>query len=326
MNIILLQGQLTHEEIDQLLKEFPQYLFLSLSEAAYKNMSPDHWARLEVLYGSRLTKEELAAAPQLRWIHSPGPYLNRVCMDEIERQGNVLVTNTVDENIPQVGEFVMAGVLAFAKNLFHWHDANKFPKLVWDSKWRENMWTLQNKVILQVGLGRVGTEIARRAREMEMRVFGMQAQRSFHRYCNKTFSIKELHEVLPLVDVVCLSLARGREYQNWFKAEELELMKQDSILVVTGSSNVLEEEALVKVAQSKKFRGIIWDASFQTPIPPTSPLWTLPNILITPEVAPRPKSTERLPFKIFLYNLRQYIHSNFKDMRNVIDRTAGILT
>lgn len=326
MNIILLQGQLTLQEIDLLLKEFPQYLFLSLSEAAYKNMSPEHWARLEVLYGSRLSKEELAMAHQLRWIHCPIPHLNRICMEEIERQGNILVTNTTDENITQIGEFVMAGILAFAKNLFAWKDIGRFPNLVWDSKWRDSMWTLQNKVLLQIGLGRAGTEIAKRAREMEMQVWGMQEQKCFHRYSHKTFSIKELHSVLPFADVVSICLTRGKEYQNWFQMEELELMKQGSILVVIGSSNLVNEEALAKVAETGKFRGILLDAFYQTPIPPTSPLWIIPNGIITPEVAPRPKTTERQSFKVFLYNLRQYLHSNFKDMKNVIDKTAGILS
>ena len=73
MNIILLQSQLLLHEIDLLLKEFPQFLFLSLSEAAYRNLGPEHWARLEILYGARLTKEELAKAHQLRWIQCPSP-------------------------------------------------------------------------------------------------------------------------------------------------------------------------------------------------------------------------------------------------------------
>lgn len=318
MNIVLLQGRLSLQEINLLLKEFPQYLFLSLGESAYKNMISEHWEHLEIIYGSKLTKEELLLAPQLRWVHSPIPHLNRLCMHDIEKRGNILVTNTTEENIPQIGEYVMAGILAFAKNLFAWREASHSPVMLWDSKWRDNMWSLKNKVLLQIGLGRIGTEIARRARQMDLHVWGMKEHASFHPYCHKTFEIKNMHAYLPQADVVSISLARGKEYHNWFQQEELELMKQDSILVVIGSSTLVNEEALAQTAKSGKFRGILFDAYHQTPIPAQSLLWTIPNLLITPEVSPRPKSTENHAFRTFLYNLRQYIHGNYRDFRNMI--------
>lgn len=325
MNIILLQGQLSLQEIDLLLKEFPQYLFLSLSEAAYKNLSADHWSRLEVLYGFRLTKEELELATQLRWIHCPGPYVNRLCMEEIEKQGTLLVTNTIDENITQIGEFVIGGVLALGKNLFLWKEANQFPSLVWDSKWRDSMWTFKNKNFLQIGLGKVGTEIVRRAKQFEMQVWGTDPFYSFHPHCNKIFPIQDLYSYLPHADIVCLSLPRGREYHHWFQGEALGLMKEDSILISIGSSSVIDEESLAKTAQTGKFRGVILDAFYQTPLLATSPLWKLPNVIITPDVAQRPKATQQQAFHVFLYNLRQYVHGNFKDMRNIVDKTFSLI-
>lgn len=325
MNIILLQGQLTLQEIDQLLKEFPQYLFLSLSETAYKNLSPDHWARLEVLYGSKLAKEELEIATQLRWIHSPSPYLNRLCMEEIEKQGTILVTNTIDENITQIGEFVIANVLALGKNLFLWKEVNQSPPLVWDSKWRDSMWTFKNKIFLQIGFGKAGTEIARRAQQFEMKVWGIDPFYSFYPHCHKIFPMQELYSVLPQADVVSLTLPKGREYYQWFGGELLELMKEDSILVSIGSSTLIEPEALTKAAMAEKFRGVILDGFYQTPIPPSSSLWKLPNLIITPDVAQRPKSTRQQAFHVFLYNLRQYVHSNYKDMRNIVNKTFSLL-
>lgn len=325
MNIILLQGQLSLQEIDQLLKEFPQFLFLSLTESTYKNLTPAHWAHLEILYGSRLTEQELELAPQLRWIHSPIPLLNRLCMDAIEERGNVLVTNTIDENIVQMGEFVIGGVLCFAKNLFLWRDLKAHPHQVWNSKGRDTLWTLSNKTFLQIGLGKIGTEITRRAREMNMKVFGVEQESSFHRYCHKSFSQADLNTVLPLADVICIALSKNKPHRNLLEKEELELMKDDSILIILGSGEIVNEEELVRLTLLGKFRGIILDAYYQLPVPPTSPLWQIPNLIITPEVASRPKAIEHLGFRTFLYNLRQYVHNNFRDMRNVIEKTAKVL-
>lgn len=324
MNIILLQGHLSVQEIDQLLKEFPQFLFLSLTETTYKNLSPAHWARLEILYGSRLTEEELRFAPQLRWIHSPIPLLNRLCMDAIEERGNVLVTNTIDENIVQVGEFVLGGVLAFAKNLYLWSKLKENPQQVWNSRGRDTMWTLANKTFIQVGLGKVGTEITRRAREMNMRVLGVENESSFHRYCHRSFALSDLRSLLPQGDVICVALSKNKPHRNLFDKEELALIKNDAILIILGSGEIVNEEELMHLASLGKFRGIIIDAYYQIPIPPSSPLWQIPNLLITPEVASRPKAVDQLSFKTFLYNLRQYVHANFKDMRNVIEKTAQV--
>ncbi len=325
MNIVLLQGVLTPQEIELLLKEFPQYLFLSLSEAVYKNLRSADWARLEILYGARLAKEDLARAPQLRWIHCPTPHLNRLCMEEIEKQGNILVSTTVDENAPQIAEFVMSAILGFAKNLFAWHETNKTPQAVWNSKWRDSMWTLKKKLLVQIGLDKAGTEIAKHARQMDMRVWGVQSQRSFHPYCHKTFELGDLQTILPEADVVSVNLGRGKKYHQLLKRKELELMKEDSILIILGPSSLLQEDALAQLAEAGKFRGILLDAWYQTPIAVQSMLWKIPHMLITPEIAPRPKSTERLAFRLFLYNLRQYLHGNFKDMRNLVEETSVLI-
>lgn len=323
MNIILLQSHLSLQEVELLLKEFPQFLFLSLTETTYKNLSPAHWARLEILYGARLTEEELRLAPQLRWIHSPVPLLNRLCMDDIEERGNVLVTNTIDENITQVGEFVIGAVLSRAKNLYLWNELKEHPYQVWNSKGRDTLWTLSNKTFIQIGLGKVGTEITRRAREMGMKVVGVENERSFHRYCHKSYSLSELRSVLPQGDVICVALSKNKPHRNLLEKEELELIKKDAILIVLGSGQMINEEELMRLAP--KFKGIFIDAFYQIPIPPSSRLWKIPNLIITPEVASRPKAIERISFKTFLYNLRQYMHGNFQDMRNVIEKTARVL-
>lgn len=321
MNVILLQSALFSQEVSLLIQEFPQYLFLSLSEASYKNLSGDYWDRLEILYGSRLTSEELVKAHHLRWIHSPISSLSRFCLEEIEKQGNVLVTQTIEDNFLQVGEFVMGVILAFAKNLFQWKDLTEAPGQIWDSKHRDTLWSLKNKVILQVGLNAAGSEIAKKAKQHQMRVWGMDEKRSFHPHCDKTFDFRQVRDLLPHLDILSLSLPKRKEYHHWLQFEELELIKKGTILVVLGTADVIKEEALVQVAQSGKFRGILIDASYQHPIPAQSPLWKIPNVLITPEIAQRPKSLERQAFRLFLYNLRQYLHGNYQDMKNLYSFT-----
>lgn len=316
---ILLQTSLDPHEISQLRKEFPHYRLLYYQ---FLNIPlPGHtgWEDVEILYGNRLSTEQLQSAKDLRWIHNPTSSFSRLSMEEIAKRGNIIVTTGTEEQLTPITEFVMGGVLAFAKHLFHWHDLMESPSMTWDSKWRDTMWTLPGRVFLQIGLGKAGTEIARKAQEMGFDVWGIQEKRSFHRYCSRTRSFQELSSVIPEADVVCVALPRDEEKIDLLTLTELEMMKRDSILVVLGSHLVVNEAALVHVGKAGKFRGIILDALFRPSIPTTSPLWHVPHLLITPEIASRPRSTSRLAFQTFHYNLRQYQYNNLSNMRNRMD-------
>lgn len=319
MNIALLQATLSFAEVNRLILEFPQFLFLSYPESSFQEISEEHWSLVEILLSSHLTPYELSMAPQLRWLHCPSQSLQRLCIEEIQNQGNILVTNTREDNLVQIGEYVMAGVLAFAKNLFKWKESDKLPPLVWDSKWRHSIWTLKDKIFLQIGMGKPGTEIARQASDMGMKVWGMDQERAFHPHCVKSLSFEDLQAALVHADVVSICLPRDKSFTKWFGQEQLEAMKNDSILISVGSSRIIDEAALVEVSRSGKFRGIVLDGEYQIPISAHSPVWELPDILITPEVAPRPKSSNSQTLRLFRYNLRQYVHGNYTDMKNLID-------
>ncbi len=324
MNIALLQVMLSLPDINQLIKEFPQFLFLSFPESSFQSITDEHWSMVEVLLSTHLSPVELSLAPQLRWLHCPTQSLKRICLEEIEKQGNILVTNTREENIVQIGEYVLSVVLAFAKNLFRWREANEVPPLLWDSKWRNSMWTLKNKLFLQIGLGKPGTEIARQMSQMGMKVWGVDEDASFHPHCNRTFAFEDLEAVLPYAHVVSICLPRDQGYVKWFGEEQLKQMQEDSILIVIGSSRLVDENALFEIGKNGKFRGIAIDAEYQIPVSPQLPIWTLPNLLITPEVSPRPKGPDDQTLKLFRYNLRQYVHGNYSDMKNLIDPMLAI--
>lgn len=317
-NSILLQVGLRPWEIEQLHREFPQYKTLISQDITGTNITDQDWQHVEMIYGSRLTSQQLAHAPVLRWIHSPTLSLKRLCLDEIASQGNILVTTASEENAAQIGEFVLGAILAFSKHLLNWQSAMRFPNVLWESKWRDSMWALPKKMMVQVGLGKAGTEIARCAGLMGIQVWGVQEKRTFHPHCHKTVSFDRLNGILPTADIVCLCLPRQESHKDLFRTEQLQLMKEDSILIVIGSHDSVNADDLAVVAESGKFRGILFDAQHRPPIPLKSPLWQVPGILITPDVSARPRAAGRQAFQIFHYNLRQYLHGNFDSMRNRI--------
>lgn len=319
MNTVIIQTPLIDAEITQLKKEFPQFEFIVIPRHGVQEKI---WQSAEVLFGERFTEEELMIASNLRWIHTPTPFIQRLCLKVIESKGNILISNTPESNVFQIGEYVMAAVLSFAKNLFHWKAADLFPPLLWDCKWRNNMWSLKGKIFLQIGLGKEGLEIAKRAQLAEMKVWGVEKLASFHPYCEKNFAFSDLDHLLPDADIVSLVIPYGEMGSGLkFDEKELNLMKEDSILIILGTTRHINEEALYQLSKGGKFRGILIDAYYQTAISPQSKLWTTPNLLLTPGVAPRPKAPDKEAYKLFRHNLRQYIHGNFLDMQNLIDPT-----
>lgn len=318
MNIVLLQHTLSDQDIRELIDEFPQFLFLAPKEIHMKKLSKEDWARVEIIFGNHLSIENFENASQLKWIHSPVPNLAPLCLDHLKNKQSVIITASREENAYQIGEYVMCGILSFAKNVFHWLQANENPSLLWASKWRDSMWTLKNKRFIQIGLGISGTEITHRVQQADMRIWGVQRKKTFHPYCHKVFDLSELDEILPDGDIVCLALPRLKQKNVLLGKQQFKKMKKDSIVIIVGSKSLIDEDALANEQASEKFRGVLVDASYETPIPASSKLWNLPNTLITPGVAPRPKTSYQESFRLFRYNLRQYVHENFTDMRNSV--------
>lgn len=332
MNVLLLQYNLNPQELARIHREFPQlklryYHLLDFSKfqmtptTEEKNVETreHNWKGVEILFGNHLTLEELKSAKELRWIHNPTPSFSHLCLQEVIDKGNIIVTSGTGEYHLSVAEFVLAGILSFAKNLFYWKELMRSPSLFWESKMRDNIWNLPNRTLLQIGLNKEGTEIARLAKLNGMKVWGMEDRRSFHPFCEKSFVFSDLLDVLPKVDVVSICLPKKGAYQDLMTKSELEFMKKDSILIVIGAHSIVNEQALVEVANSGKLRGIILDAPYGSQIVPESPLWGVKNLLITPEISARPRQLGAKIFQSFHYNLRQYKVGNFNGMRGRIE-------
>ncbi len=310
MPAIFLQEPLPPLEIATLKQEFPHYDLICDS-------CEGHWGQVEILYGNQLTEAQLKEAPRLRWIHTHNADTEGLCVPEIRHQANIFITLTKGQNVPQIAEFVLGTILAFAKQFFHWtqvtHDPQEF--MQWPLK--ETMWTLTGKTLLQVGLGEVGSAIVKRANAFGMNTWGVRPHQSFHPYCHKTFSLDSLNSLLPTADIVVLALPKQAAEKILFDEESFNLMKSDSIFIVVGSASTVDEHALAKVASTGKFRGILLDAFHHPPPAKNSPLWDMRNGVLTPSIASYPESEEHTAFRFFRRNLRLFTQNKTGEMKNL---------
>lgn len=302
MPSIFLQSNLETEEKSSLEQEFPHYTFLKTCE------TPSDWSSVEVVYGHSLTEEELELADRLRWIHCTSNDTEGLCVEAIHRRSNILITASKGQNVAQMAEFVIGAILAFAKQFFN---ALYATSDLWETELKQRLWTLQDKILLQVGLGEVGTSIVKLANHFNMKTWGIQKQKTFHPDCQKNFALAHLHSLLPAADVVSLALSKRWCAEPLFTKGEFDLMKQDSILVAVGAVESVDAAALAEVARTKKFRGILLDSNT-----PLSCLRDLPNVIVTPSIATFPEAHEHIAFRIFRRNLRLFVLKKINEMKN----------
>lgn len=95
-------------------------------------------------------------------------------------------------------------------------------------------------------------------------------------------------------------------------------MKPDSIFIVIGSGDFVDEKALAEVGKRGKFRGVLLDAYANPPPAKNSPLRNIPNVILTPSVASFPEAAERLAFPLFRHNLRMFVRGKIQEMKNLV--------
>jgi len=319
MPSVLIQSPLAPEELSSLKKEFPAYDFLLYDPDS--PLAAEEWGEVEILYGPSLANEQLIHAHRLRWIHVPSPSLADICLQDVEQTSNLLITNSKEHNVETAAEFVMGSILLFAKNFYEWRICQREPKALFHSPYRELMWGLRDRILLQIGLGPVGSSVVEKGQLFGMRTWGMYENPTFHPHCLKTFDYGELNSLLPACDVVSVAIPRGEPVPPLLQAEQLALMKGDSILIILGSDGVIDEKALLAELEKGKFRGVVIDATLPKHKKQFSPLYKNLEVIVTPEVSRFPQEEHHLEYQLFRYNFRRYIHSDFEGMKNLVRQT-----
>lgn len=296
MTEILIEYELSLPERKQLCEEFPKYKFYFESE---KELRPT----IEIFFGEKFP--EIKGESQLKWLHTPSSSLQGLPRQFLKKH-SIFVTVTKEQNHRQAAEFVIGAILLFAKQFFHLQKVSHDPEEFSDWSLKQSMWTLSDKVILQLGLGSVGTQIVQQAEHLGMKTWGIKKEGGFHPHCNKTFDFTQLHSILPATQVlsIALPIKANKELIGY---DELMLLPADSILICIGSSSCINEEALAQVASTGKFRGIILDCFQHAPLQKNSPLWGMANTIITPQVASYPRIENRVAFMDFRKKLRLYV-------------------
>jgi len=273
-------------------------------------------AEAEVVYAGRWSDELWRAAPNLKWVQSWGAGVERFLTRDFVASPIVL-TNAAGIYAIPIAEHIMAFVLHFSRRFDRALRAQREAR--WD--WVEPD-ELAGRTLGIVGLGGIGAEAARRAKALDMRVIGTRRRPELGGgYVDEVRGHEQLDWLLAEADYVALCTPLTPQTRRLIGAPQLARMKPTAYLINVGRGGLVDEAALVAALQERAIAGAGLDVFEQEPLPPESPLWGLPNVLITPHTAGgSPRSHERI-MALFGENLRRFLAG--EELLNVVDKREG---
>jgi len=260
----------------------------------------------------------LSRTPRLEWIHSFSAGVDRVATPQVRSRG-LVVTNARGVFSRPIAEYVVMMCLAVARRL---------PQLL--ELQRERTWQplrgreLGGMTVGIVGYGSIGSEVARLLAPFGSRV--LATRRRPERGTNDVDNVEllpldSLSELLRASDVVVVALPLTDETAGLMGAEQLQEMRQDAWLINIARGRLVDEGALRRALESGWIGGAVLDVFNEEPLPEDSPLYDVPNLIVTPHTSWSSDRVVERSLELFIQNLQRFAAG--EALENVVDLEAG---
>lgn len=276
--------QIPAAQVDRLRQACPHHEFVYATTAAERAAG---LARCGIAYTWILSADELAAAPHLRWVHSSAVAVGTLCLEALTARG-VVVTNTRGVQGAPIAEHVFATLLALTHRLPFALDRQRA------RVWAQNDFVGANLPVPLaglslgvVGLGSIGTAVARLGVAFGMRVTGLRRhpERGGPGGMHAVWAADRLDDLVAESDVVVVAAPLTADTEALLDAPRLGRMKRGAWLVNVARGQLVDAPALVAALETGALAGAALDVFAQEPLPGDSPLWDAPNLLITPHTS-----------------------------------------
>jgi phosphoglycerate dehydrogenase-like enzyme len=265
--------------------------------------------------------EVLAQARQLQWIQWPAAGVDRCVQQPAIHERHLLLTNLQRTMGPSMAEHVLGMMLALSRHFDYfmrqqqqaqWASESTAPQLV----------DLEGKTVLVVGLGGIGTEVARRAHALGMRVTATRATgRSGPDFVSYVGLPEELPKLAREADFIVNCAPLTAQTTGIFNREFFETLKPGTYFISVGRGKSTVTADLIAALSSGRLAGAGLDVVDPEPLPANSPLWHLPNVIITPHVSADTQVSAEQRNLVLVENLRRY--NAGEPMISVVDIERG---
>ncbi|MEJ8566456.1 D-2-hydroxyacid dehydrogenase [Elongatibacter sediminis] len=268
---------------------------------------------------SRCTPAIVEAAPAMRWMHSLTVGVDRCTFSADVRDREFLLTNNQRGMGPDISEHAIALLLGLTRNLDFYVREQQAGR--WSRGQREAV-NVRGKTLLVLGLGGIGTEIARRAHGLGMRVIATRnSSRSGPDFVEYVGLSDETLELAARADAVANSLPLTPDTAGLVGEAFFSALKPGAFYVSVGRGGTTDTDALVAALRSGTLGGAGLDVTDPEPLPPEHSLWQMDNVIITPHVSGHTDEVRGRALAIAVENLRRYTLG--EPLLSVVDREAG---
>jgi phosphoglycerate dehydrogenase-like enzyme len=278
------QWQIPVEGVAALRKRFPHVQFIHAT-------SPEERASAlplcDAAYTWILAGHELSQAPKLRWIHSSAVAVETLCLPELFARG-IAVSNTRGVQAVPIAEHVMAVTLALAKQIPFVIEHQRH------ARWAQNEfigsrlpWLLKGRTLGLIGVGTIGSEIARRAEAFGMRVVALRRRPAYGTigHVERVYGKDDLDDFLGQCQVLVICAPLTPETHSMMGAAQFGQLPKGAVVINVGRAKIIDTEALIAALRSGHLAGASLDVFPHEPLPTEHPLWKTPNVILTPHTS-----------------------------------------
>ena len=326
MPVVLIAAR-HNSELEEILNDAPkeaELRFLPMEEAIPTNEGRmggqaaklrDHLPGVEVVFGA-VREADFPFADSLKWIQQPSIGVEGHMYPAL-KESDVILTNCKDLGSTQLSEQAFALLLALTRTIREQHDFMK------EKTWKRiDCFELSGSTVGMVGLGGVGRAMAKRAHAFGCKVLAVDIEDvEKPDYVERLEKPEWLGEMASQCDVLFSCVPSTPESHKMIDGDVFGRMKPSSYFINVTRGKVVDEEALIEALQAGRLAGAGLDVTYIEPCPPESPLWDIPNVILSSHSAGASQYVRPRALRFFVENLHRYVKG--EPLEKVVDKQKG---
>lgn len=309
-------------QFQRVMSLFPQITF---TQALTTQAALAEVVDAEVVFGD-FSSDVFLAAKKLRWVQCHGAGVNKLTAIPALMASDVQITSTKGAHAATIAEHFFGMLISLARQFPKLQLAQQRHEWVRWATWAETIGNqplgLQGLTLGIIGLGNIGLAIAERARAFGVNVIAVDLRPlDKPAFVSALWTLAELPELLRQSDAVVVTVPGTAQTDGLLDAEMLRHIKPSAYLMVVSRGGVVDEAPLCAMLQEGRLAGAALDVTATEPPAPDSPLWSAPNLMLTPHIAGKSANTTAAATEILASNLARYLAG--QPLTNLVDKVLG---